>query len=181
MNSSISLCMVVKNEAEYLEDCLKHLLPWVREMIVVDTGSTDETPSIAERCGARVFFFPWNNDFSSARNFSLRQANEPWILVLDADERLALCEAEKLSSLVQGASTPAAFSFLQRNYLNGSGQLTWDQSWQANTHQYEEGRGIRRLHRYCGCPSVSPSSTDWIPRLRSRKHRSRFGRQRHTP
>ena len=141
MESSISLCMVVKNEAEYLEDCLKHLSPWVREMIVVDTGSSDGTPSIAERCGARVFFFPWNNDFSAARNFSLGQANEPWILVLDADERLALCEAEKLSSLVQAASAPAAFSFLQRNYLNGSGQLTWDQSWQANTHQYEEGRG----------------------------------------
>ncbi len=117
------------------------LSPWVRELIVVDTGSSDDTPSIAERCGARVFSFPWNNDFSAARNFSLRQANEPWILVLDADERLALCEAEKLSSLVQAASAPAAFSFLQRNYLNGSGQLTWDQSWQANTHQYEEGRG----------------------------------------
>lgn len=141
METGISLCMVVKNEAEYLEDCLKHISPWVRELIVVDTGSSDDTPAIAERCGARVFSFPWNNDFSAARNFSLRQANEPWILVLDADERLALREAEKLSSLVRFASAPAAFSFLQRNYLNGSGQLTWDQSWQANTHQYEEGRG----------------------------------------
>jgi len=140
MDSSISLCMVVKNEAEYLEDCLKHISPWVRELIVVDTGSSDDTPTIAERCGARVFSFPWGNDFSAARNFSLGQANERWILVLDADERLALREAEMLSSLVRTASTPAAFSFLQRNYLNGSGQLTWDQSWQANTHQYEEGR-----------------------------------------
>ena len=141
MESSISLCMVVKNEAEYLEDCLKHILPWVRELIVVDTGSSDDTPVIAERCGARVFSFPWNNDFSAARNFSLQQANEPWILVLDADERLALRDAEKLSSLVRSACAPSAFSFLQRNYLNGSGQLTWDQSWQANTHEYAEGHG----------------------------------------
>jgi tetratricopeptide (TPR) repeat protein len=140
MESSISLCMVVRNEAEYLEDCLTHISPWVRELIVVDTGSSDDTLAIAKRGGARVFSFPWNNDFSAARNFSLRQANEPWILVLDADERLALRDAEKFSSLLRSASAPTAFSFLQRNYLNGSGQLTWDQSWQANTHQYEEGR-----------------------------------------
>ena len=140
MENSISLCMVVRNEGDYLEDCLEHISPWVRELIVVDTGSSDDTPAIAKRGGARVFSFPWNNDFSAARNFSLRQANEPWILVLDADERLALRDAEKLSSLLRSASAPSAFSFLQRNYLNGSGQLTWDQSWQANTHQYEEGR-----------------------------------------
>jgi tetratricopeptide (TPR) repeat protein len=141
MESGISLCMVVKNEAEYLENCLKHISPWVREMIVVDTGSSDATPTIAQRCGARVFSLPWDNNFAAARNFSLQQANEDWILVLDADERFALREAEKLPSLLRSASPSVAFSFLQRNYLKGSGQLTWDQSWQANTHEYEEGRG----------------------------------------
>lgn len=142
MESSISLCMVVKDEAEYLGDCLKHISPWVGQLIVVDTGSSDNTPFIAEQCGARVFSFPWKNDFSAARNFSLQQANEPWILVLDADERLALRDAEKLYSLLRSASVPAAFSFPQRNYLNGSGQLTWNQSWQANTHEYDEGEGF---------------------------------------
>lgn len=142
MESSISLCMVVKDEAEYMADCLKHISPWVSQLIVVDTGSSDNTPSIAEQCGARVFSFPWKNDFSAARNFSLQQANAPWILVLDADERLAQRDAEKLASLLRSASVPAAFSFLQRNYLNGSGQLTWNQSWQANTHEYDEGEGF---------------------------------------
>jgi len=140
MESSISLCMVVKNEAEYLRGCLNAISPWVRELIVVDTGSSDDTPAIAEQCGARVFSLTWNNDFSEARNFSLHQASEQWILVLDADERLALRDAEKLSSLVGSLSAPAAFSFMQRNYVHGSGQLTWDQSWQANTREYEEGR-----------------------------------------
>jgi tetratricopeptide (TPR) repeat protein len=142
MDSSISLCMVVKNEAEHLEDCLKHIAPWVREMIVVDTGSTDETPAIAARCGARLFSFPWNNDFAAARNFSLRQAGAPWILVLDADERLALRDAGKLPALLRPASAPVAYNVLARNYLNGSGQLTWNQGWQANTHEYEEGDGF---------------------------------------
>jgi glycosyltransferase involved in cell wall biosynthesis len=84
----LSLCMIVKNEAQNLGRCLASAQAWVDEMIVVDTGSGDETVSIAKSFGANVDYFEWCNDFASARNYSLSLATGEWILVLDADEEL---------------------------------------------------------------------------------------------
>ncbi|WP_096199102.1 tetratricopeptide repeat-containing glycosyltransferase family 2 protein [Bacillus sp. FJAT-45350] len=82
----ISLCMVVKNEEGWIKQCLSSVKDVVKEMIVVDTGSTDGTRRIAQFMGAQVFNLPWNDDFSEARNFGLNKATCEWILVLDADE-----------------------------------------------------------------------------------------------
>lgn len=84
----ISLCMIVKNEEKYLADCLRSVHHFVSEIIVVDTGSTDKTIAIAEEFGAKIFHFEWINDFSAARNYSLEQATQPYILQLDADEEI---------------------------------------------------------------------------------------------
>ena len=80
----ISLCMVVKNEAEFLERCLNSILPLVQEVILVDTGSSDGTFQIARRFNVRIFEFTWRNDFSVARNLPLSLATLPWILVLES-------------------------------------------------------------------------------------------------
>lgn len=84
----ISLCMIARNEAKYIAACLASVKHLVAEMIVVDTGSTDETINIATAAGAKVFHFQWIDDFSAARNEALRHAGQPWILQLDADEEL---------------------------------------------------------------------------------------------
>jgi tetratricopeptide (TPR) repeat protein len=84
----LSLAMMVKNEEAFLEDALRSAAPYVDEMVVVDTGSTDRTVSIARDLGARVEFFEWCDDFSAARNVSLRACRGRYLLVLDADERL---------------------------------------------------------------------------------------------
>jgi glycosyltransferase involved in cell wall biosynthesis len=84
----LSLCMIVKNEATNLPRCLQSAQPWVDEIIVVDTGSEDNTVAIAQQFGAKVSYFAWCNDFAAARNASLAQATGTWILVLDADEEL---------------------------------------------------------------------------------------------
>lgn len=84
----ISLCMIVKNEAENLPRCLASAKPFVDEMIVVDTGSEDNTVEIAKSYGAKVSNFKWCDDFSAARNYSLSLASGDWILVLDGDEEL---------------------------------------------------------------------------------------------
>ncbi|SEU20219.1 glycosyltransferase family 2 protein [Paenibacillus sp. NFR01] len=84
----ISLCMIVKNEADTLARCLKSVAGVADELIVVDTGSTDGTAEIARRFGADVVDYPWNGDFAAARNAGLRRAKGAWILVLDADEEL---------------------------------------------------------------------------------------------
>lgn len=86
MGMGISLCMIVKDEAQHLERCLNAIRNVVDEIIVVDTGSTDDTPDIARRYGAIVMRAAWSGDFARARNQSLALATNPWILVLDADE-----------------------------------------------------------------------------------------------
>jgi len=82
----ISACYIVRNEAAKLERSLASLEGAVDEIIVVDTGSSDDTVKIAEAHGAQVFHFPWQDDFSAARNVSLSKATGDWILVVDADE-----------------------------------------------------------------------------------------------
>lgn len=107
--------MIVRNEASRLEACLASVSDLVDEMVVVDTGSTDGTPALAEAHGARVFHLPWANDFAAARNESLDRCTGDWILVLDADERLDARGGRE----IRGAITdPGALGFylLMRNY-----------------------------------------------------------------
>jgi tetratricopeptide (TPR) repeat protein len=85
---TLSLCMIVKDEAAQLGKCLQSVGDRVDEIIVVDTGSQDNTGAIAKAAGAKVFDFEWQNDFAAARNYSLDQATGDWVLVLDADETL---------------------------------------------------------------------------------------------
>ncbi len=99
----ISLCMIVKDEEAMLADCLASARGGVDEMIVVDTGSKDATKSLARAAGARVFDFVWCNDFAAARNEALRHALGDWVLVLDADERIAAGSAPRLRSAVKRA------------------------------------------------------------------------------
>ncbi len=82
----ITACMMVKNEQANLERCLKSIKPLVDEIIIVDTGSEDDTIKIAESFGARVFIHPWESDFSKHRNQSISYASGEWILIIDADE-----------------------------------------------------------------------------------------------
>ena len=84
--TGISLVMIVKNEARCIKRCLDSVKTIVDEIVVVDTGSTDNTKKIALSCGAKVFDYTWQNDFAKARNYALEQASGDWNLVLDADE-----------------------------------------------------------------------------------------------
>jgi glycosyltransferase involved in cell wall biosynthesis len=85
----IALVMIVRNEARCLARCLASARPWVDEMLVLDTGSTDATPQIARDSGARVLHFDWVDDFSAARNAALAATEAPWRLLLDGDEWVA--------------------------------------------------------------------------------------------
>ncbi|QTL96749.1 glycosyltransferase [Iocasia frigidifontis] len=95
---TLSICMIVRDEEDYLPDCLDSIAELADELIVVDTGSTDQTLNIAESYGARIFQIDWEHNFAVARNYSLARASGDWIFVLDADERLPL----KFHSRVRG-------------------------------------------------------------------------------
>lgn len=123
----LSLCMIVKNEEEFLPQCLESVKDIVDEIIIVDTGSTDNTVSIANSFGAKVLHHKWDNDFSKARNISLRHATGDWILVLDADECIAKRDLAKIKNLIE-TSEYVGYYLVQRNYSNEIGLSEWESS-----------------------------------------------------
>jgi tetratricopeptide (TPR) repeat protein len=139
--ASLSLCMIARNEEPHLAKCLMSVKPIVNEMIVVDTGSSDRTKNIAAALGAKVFDYPWTNDFSEARNYSLSKASGDWILVLDADEVVSPLDYHKLLNItVRRPRKPVAYTVLTRNYTNNAGS----RGWVANEGRYageEAGKG----------------------------------------
>ena len=83
MGVKLSLCMIARNEEQFLTDCLNSVKNLVDEIILVDTGSTDKTVEIAKSFRAKIYFQEWEDDFSKPRNTSLRKATGDWILVLE--------------------------------------------------------------------------------------------------
>jgi glycosyltransferase involved in cell wall biosynthesis len=98
----LSLAMIVKNESRCLARCLQSVKGIVHEMIVADTGSTDDTVKIAREFGAKISHFDWVGDFAAARNFAIDQAAGDWILVLDADEWAGKDLAREIPSFIRG-------------------------------------------------------------------------------
>jgi len=96
---TISLCMIVKNEENVLERCLSSVSTIVDEIVIIDTGSTDQTKEIAKKFTNCVYDFNWINDFSAARNFAFSKATKDYIMWLDADDVITEVNAEKLLEL----------------------------------------------------------------------------------
>ncbi|MFC1558488.1 tetratricopeptide repeat protein [candidate division KSB1 bacterium] len=127
INIRLSLCMIVKDEAENLPACIQSVKDLVDEMIVVDTGSKDETVKAAEESGARVFSYKWNDDFSAARNESLKYAIGEWILVLDADEVIDKANKDKIRKLIKRKGSMAYYlSFRSRIRGEGAGEYVYN-------------------------------------------------------
>ncbi|MDT8759102.1 glycosyltransferase family 2 protein [Sphingomonas psychrotolerans] len=101
--SRLALVMIARNEARCIARCLHSVRPHVDTMIVLDTGSTDDTVAIAQACGATVHHFAWCDDFAAARNAALDCSDADWNLILDADEWL-----EGDAGALGGATLPAA-------------------------------------------------------------------------
>jgi tetratricopeptide (TPR) repeat protein len=102
----LALVVIARNEARCIERCLRSAKPFVDEMIVLDTGSSDATVEIAVRLGARVEHFVWNDDFSAARNAALDLSSARWNLVLDADEWIDPAAAKGVLAKAIAASAP---------------------------------------------------------------------------
>jgi len=97
----IALCMIVKDEARFLARCLESVRGAVDEIIVVDTGSRDDSVAIARRAGAVVLEHAWTHDFAAARNFALAATKADFVLQLDADEELAKGAAKALRAAIK--------------------------------------------------------------------------------
>lgn len=114
---TISLCMIVRDEEKSLARCLKSVQGFVDEMIIVDTGSIDNTKQIARRFQAKIFDFTWIDDFAAARNFAFGKASKEYILWLDADDIIEKKDQQQfkqlkqtLSSTIDSVTMPYVFS-----------------------------------------------------------------------
>ncbi len=114
---TLSLAMIVKNEQYNLYTCLNQVHDLVDEIVVVDTGSSDKTVEVAKQFNASVYHYKWNENFSAARNFSLKKCNGKWILVLDADEFIDSPMKHKVRELIDRDDF-VGFNFEQFSYLN---------------------------------------------------------------
>lgn len=99
---TLSVVMIVKNEGDCLAACLENLRDTADEIVIGDTGSTDDTLAVAQQSGARAFSIGWHNDFSEARNSVLTAASGAWLLHLDADEALDQASAGRVREVVDG-------------------------------------------------------------------------------
>ena len=141
---NISLCMIVKNEARLITECLLSAKDFCSELIVIDTGSTDDTIALAKAAGADVYEHPWPGHFSKARNISLDYARGDWILILDGDEVLDVDSLKHLNNIEVSDNTDA-FEFQIVNFST-------DDATEDNAHFQQQVRLFRNRpnHRYAG-------------------------------
>ena len=153
--------MIVKNEEGFISDCLNSIRDFVDEIILVDTGSTDKTKDAAEEIcknfasGGKIFDlkiidFKWSDDFSAARNESLRHATKDWVLVLDADELLDKESIKKIKSMLENPQDFAGFSLEQRSYIDNffEGAVKNDTGFEpANSYPFYVSHYLTRLFK----------------------------------
>nr|WP_319488718.1 glycosyltransferase [uncultured Caproiciproducens sp.] len=97
----LSLCVITKDEEAFLPNCLNDMKEVADEMLVVDLGSNDHTPELAEQAGATVYQPGWENDFSKIKNFCMEHASGKWVLFLQADEVISPEQRKKLKLLLK--------------------------------------------------------------------------------
>lgn len=143
MSQPISVCMIARNEEKRIEHCLSSLKPYGFEIVVVDTGSNDSTKEIAKKYADKVLDFTWCDDFSAARNYSLRCASNNWIFMIDCDEWIKETDIEELTYFRKHLSDCVG-SVFRENLVTRNGIQSLD-----NT-DYTERFFDKRLYHYTG-------------------------------
>lgn len=115
----LSLCMIVRDNETTIGPCLASIRPYVDEIIVVDTGSKDRTPEICREYGARLYQFPWCDDFSAARNESLKYAHGEWIFWMDSDDTISDDCGRRLRALAEGPHDPSVLGYILQVHCPG--------------------------------------------------------------
>ncbi len=140
--STISLCIIVKNEEIHIARCLNSVAELVDEIIIVDTGSTDRTIEIVSNYTRKVYSYPWKDDFADARNYSFSHASMDYCMWMDADDILEEAEKDKFLQLKYSISPDTdmvmmkyntsfdeagkpSFSYFRERWIRNSGEYRW--------------------------------------------------------
>jgi glycosyltransferase involved in cell wall biosynthesis len=122
--STLSVCIIAKNESEVIGRCLDCVKSFADEIVVVDTGSTDNTKEIASKYTDKVFDFEWIDDFAAARNFSFSKATKDYVMWLDCDDIIDEDNQRAILGCKQTLSTLGCDTFLARYYIGQSTTTT---------------------------------------------------------
>ena len=150
----VSVAIITKNEEERLPDCLRSV-SFADQVVVVDSGSEDETTSVAESFGAKVLVESWRG-YSAQKQFAVDQCAHDWVLVLDADERVPQETAHAIrEELARVDPNIGGYSFQRKNYLHGR--------WVKHCGWWPD-RIVRLVHKKRGGFDGRPVHEKWVVR-----------------
>lgn len=163
----LSIAMIVKNEEKHLEECLKALKPLQKhlkaEIVLVDTGSTDNTLNIAKKYADKIYEVEWNGNFADMRNISISKCSGQWIMIVDGDEILNN-SYEIISFFKSGIYKKFKAGMLEiRNFTNTNNKLAEEKyaiAYLVRLFKKREGMYVGRVHE-------QPQVTDGIVMIES--------------
>lgn len=135
----LTVAMIVRNAAACVRESLDSIRGIADEIVVLDTGSTDDTLAVAKQCGATVHRRPWDDDFAAARNACLAKTSGDWILWLDAGERLNAEDSRRLREFLDASADPQHAYLLPIVLPPAAGQIDGEHLHQVRLHPLEEG------------------------------------------
>ncbi|MQR94337.1 glycosyltransferase [Fictibacillus phosphorivorans] len=171
---TISLCMIVRNEEHTLKQCLESVYKLCDEIIVVDTGSTDDTKKVASSFTPLVYDFQWIDDFSAARNFAFAQATSDYILWLDADDVLLKADHDKLARLKEELlENVDAVTMIYHYAFDEFGNVTTSLRRNRLVKRDKNFRWVGPVHEYLGVNGQIINSDIVVTHTRKHAHSGR--------
>lgn len=117
--NNLSVIIITKNEEKNIERCLDSIKNLANEIILVDSGSTDQTLNIAKEYTDKIFFRQWDDDFSAQKNYALSKTSNDWILSIDADEEISKELAEEINNFLNSKEKYSGIYLPRKNIIFG--------------------------------------------------------------
>lgn len=147
---SVSLSMIVRNGADTIRPCLESARAMVDQIVIADTGCTDNTCDIARQFGAHIISVPWENDFAKARNAALEPVKTDWVLILDADEEVDRDAARNMPALMQAQEVGGYLTPI-RNYVGMRFSRGWDRTSVPNDGRHRRAKDAPAYFTHENC------------------------------
>ena len=158
----LSVCIIAKNEQQNIKRCLESLRYYEIEIVVVDTGSTDNTKAVSAEYTENIYDFVWCDDFAKAKNFAISKASNPYVLFLDSDEYIQELDERKLIHLM-GQHANDVGRIQRRNTFSRRGQQQENREWINRIFAKDKFRYEGRIHEQVAAADGSAYDTYQAP------------------